>query len=56
MPNWVLSLTSGAPEKITTALAAAVNTVKQAGITPLKFAGGHGATGDYAPLAALAGN
>jgi len=44
------------PEKITPALAAVVNTVKKAGITPLKFAGGHGATGDYAPLAALAGN
>ena len=44
------------PEKITSALAAVVNTVKKAGITPLKFAGGHGSTGDYAPLAALAGN
>jgi len=44
------------PDKITPPLAAVVNTVKKAGITPLKFAGGHGATGDYAPLAALAGN
>jgi glyoxylase-like metal-dependent hydrolase (beta-lactamase superfamily II) len=44
------------PDKINPALAAVVNTVKKAGITPLKFAGGHGATGDYAPLAALAGN
>lgn len=44
------------PDKITPALAAVVNTVKKAGIAPLKFAGGHGATSDYAPLAALAGN
>jgi glyoxylase-like metal-dependent hydrolase (beta-lactamase superfamily II) len=44
------------PDKITPALAAVVNTVQKAGIAPLKFAGGHGATGDYAPLAALAGN
>lgn len=44
------------PDKITPALAAVVNTVKKAGIAPLTFAGGHGATGDYAPLAALAGN
>jgi len=44
------------PEKITPALAAVVDTVKKAGITPLKIAGGHGTTGDYAPLAALAGN
>jgi glyoxylase-like metal-dependent hydrolase (beta-lactamase superfamily II) len=44
------------PDKITPALAAVVNTVKKAGITPLKFAGGHGAASDYAPLAALAGN
>ena len=44
------------PEKITPALAAVVNTVKKTGIAPLKFSGGHGATGDYAPLAALAGN
>jgi len=43
------------PDKITPALAAVVNAVNKAGITPLKFAGGHGATGDYAPLAALAG-
>src|SRR5215510_2141074 len=44
------------PDKITPALVAVVNTVKKANIVPLKFAGGHGATGDYAPLAALAGN
>src|SRR5215510_13857691 len=44
------------PDKISPALAAVVNTVKKAGIAPLKFAGGHGATADYAPLAALAGN
>ena len=44
------------PDKITPLLTAVVNAVKQAGITPLKFAGGHGTTGDYAPLAALAGN
>jgi hypothetical protein len=29
--------------------------VKKAGISPLKFAGGHGSTGDYAPLVALEG-
>lgn len=44
------------PDKITPALAALVNTVKKVGIAPLKFAGGHGATGDYAPLSALAGH
>jgi len=44
------------PEKITPPLAAVVNAVKKAGIAPLKFAGGHGSTSDYAPLAALAGN
>jgi len=44
------------PDKITPALAAVVNTMKKASIVPLKFAGGHGATGEYAPLAALAGN
>jgi hypothetical protein len=44
------------PEKITPALAAVVNTVKKAGIEPLKFVGGHGTASDYAPLAALAGN
>jgi glyoxylase-like metal-dependent hydrolase (beta-lactamase superfamily II) len=44
------------PDKITPALTAVVNAVKKAGIAPLKFAGGHGATHDYAPLAALAGH
>lgn len=44
------------PAKISSPLAALVNAVKQAGISPLKFAGGHGSTGDYAPLAALGGN
>ena len=44
------------PDKITPPLTAVVNTVKKAGITPLKFAGGHGTTNDYAPLATLAGN
>jgi len=29
--------------------------VKKAGIAPVKFAGGHGGTADYAPLAALEG-
>lgn len=43
------------PGKITTPLAALVNAVRQAGISPLKFAGGHGSTGDYAPLSSLAG-
>ena len=43
------------PGKITTPLAALVQAVRQAGIAPLKFAGGHGSTGDYAPLSSLAG-
>jgi glyoxylase-like metal-dependent hydrolase (beta-lactamase superfamily II) len=42
------------PEKITPPLTALVAAVKKAGIQPRKFAGGHGATGDYGPLAALA--
>jgi hypothetical protein len=29
--------------------------VKKAGIQPTKFAGGHGSTAEYAPLAALEG-
>jgi len=41
-------------DKLNPAQAALVNTVKKAGVTPLKFAGGHGGTADYAPLAALA--
>ena len=43
------------PDKLTPALAALVAGVKKAGIQPDKFAGGHGSTGDYAPLAALEG-
>jgi glyoxylase-like metal-dependent hydrolase (beta-lactamase superfamily II) len=43
------------PEKLTPPLAALVAGVKKAGITPTKFAGGHGSTADYAPLAALEG-
>jgi glyoxylase-like metal-dependent hydrolase (beta-lactamase superfamily II) len=42
------------PNAITPPLAALVAGVKKAGIAPLKFAGGHGSTADYAPLAALA--
>jgi len=44
------------PSKINSPLAAVVNAVKQAGISPIRFAGGHAGIGDYAPLAALAGN
>jgi len=43
------------PERLNPALAVLVAGVKKAGITPEKFAGGHGGTGDYAPLAALEG-
>ena len=43
------------PDKLNPALAALVAGVKKAGIQPAKFAGGHGSTGDYAPLAALEG-
>ena len=43
------------PDKLNPALASLVATVKKAGISPLKFAGGHGSTADYAPLAALEG-
>jgi glyoxylase-like metal-dependent hydrolase (beta-lactamase superfamily II) len=43
------------PATITPPLAALVAGVKRAGIAPVRFAGGHGATADYAPLAALAG-
>ncbi len=35
--------------------AAVIATVKRFGITPLKFAGGHGSTADYAALVALEG-
>lgn len=37
------------------ALASVVAGVKKAGITPIKFAGGHGSVADWAPLAALEG-
>lgn len=43
------------PDKLNPGLAALVAGVKKAGIAPVKFAGGHGSTGDYAPLAALEG-
>lgn len=43
------------PDKLNPALAALVAGVKKAGITPEKFAGGHGTTAEYAPLAALEG-
>jgi glyoxylase-like metal-dependent hydrolase (beta-lactamase superfamily II) len=43
------------PDKLNPALAALVGAVKKAGITPARFAGGHGGAGDYAPLAALEG-
>jgi glyoxylase-like metal-dependent hydrolase (beta-lactamase superfamily II) len=42
------------PPKITPPLAALVAGVKKAGITPVKFAGGHGSSADYQPLAELA--
>jgi len=42
------------PPKINPGLAAVFNGVKKAGIAPVKFAGGHGSVGDFAPLAALA--
>ena len=43
------------PDKLNPGLAALVAGVKKAGIEPPKFAGGHGSTADYAPLAALEG-
>ncbi len=42
------------PAKITPPLAALVAGVKKAGISPAKFAGGHGSSADYPPLAELA--
>jgi glyoxylase-like metal-dependent hydrolase (beta-lactamase superfamily II) len=42
------------PSQITTPLAAVVNAAKRAGISPLRFAGGHGSSAEYAPLAGLA--
>ncbi|HSB42072.1 MAG TPA: MBL fold metallo-hydrolase [Methylomirabilota bacterium] len=43
------------PDRLNPALASLVAGVKRAGLTPEKFAGGHGGVGDYAPLAALEG-
>lgn len=43
------------PKEISTPLAAVVTTARRAGISPLRFAGGHGGTAEYAPLAGLAG-
>jgi len=43
------------PGKITSPLMAVYKAVRDAGIQPLRFAGGHGSQGDYAPLATLAG-
>ena len=43
------------PKEINSPLAAVVNAVRRAGISPLRFAGGHGSTAEYAPLAGLAG-
>ncbi len=43
------------PRHISTPLAAIVTAVRRAGISPLRFAGGHGSTAEYAPLAGLAG-
>jgi hypothetical protein len=42
------------PGKITTPLAALVNATRKAGIQPLRFAGGHGTTSDFAPVVKLA--
>ncbi len=43
------------PKEISTPLAAIVNAARRAGIQPLRFAGGHGSTADYAPLVGMAG-
>lgn len=43
------------PERLSPPLVAVVATVKKAGIAPARFAGGHGSSADYAPLAALEG-
>ena len=43
------------PARLTPPLAALVAGVKKAGISPARFAGGHGSVADYAPLAALEG-
>jgi glyoxylase-like metal-dependent hydrolase (beta-lactamase superfamily II) len=41
------------PDRLNPALASLVAAVKKAGVTPTRFAGGHGSVADYAPLAAL---
>ncbi|HEV7476957.1 MAG TPA: hypothetical protein VGO02_04375, partial [Burkholderiales bacterium] len=43
------------PAKPNPGLMSVVNTVKAAGLQPERFAGGHGATADYASLTRLAG-
>jgi hypothetical protein len=43
------------PPKPNPGLLSVVNTVKRAGITPERFAGGHGSTAPYDGLAKLAG-
>lgn len=43
------------PDKLSPPLAALVAGVKRVGISPQRFAGGHGSVADYAPLAALDG-
>ena len=43
------------PAQLNPLLASVVAGVKKYGITPAKFAGGHGGSADYAPLAALVG-
>ncbi len=43
------------PDKLNPNMAALVAGVKKAGISPVKFVGGHGTIADYAPLAARAG-
>jgi glyoxylase-like metal-dependent hydrolase (beta-lactamase superfamily II) len=46
---------AGLPNQITSPLAAVVAATRRAGISPLRYAGGHGSTAEYAPLAGLAG-
>lgn len=42
------------PNQISSPLAALANATRRAGISPLRFAGGHGSSAEYAPLAGLA--
>ena len=42
------------PKEINSPLAAVVNAARRAGISPLRFAGGHGSTAEYTPLAGMA--